>query len=74
MLRDSINEEDGNLIKPRKWFVLFLSLLAKILFKREGNTIWDCLHGFRGFTVDGFKRLSISDMSPSIDIEAVCRT
>lgn len=74
MMRESVNEEDGHLLKPRKWFVLSLSILAAILFKREGNTVWDCLHGFRGMTVNAFNRLSISDFNPSIDIEMVCRS
>lgn len=74
MMKGSRNEEDGRLFKPRKWFVLGLGLAAKLLFKREGNTIWDTLHGFRGMTVEAFKKCDISDMSPSVDIEMVCRS
>lgn len=74
MMKESSNEEDGRLLKPRKWFVLALAFAAKILFKKEGNTVWDSLHGFRGMTVRAFKSLGISDMSPSIDIEMVCRS
>lgn len=75
MMEDSINEEDSHLFQPRKWFVLLLGIFAKILFKRnKGNTIWDTLHGFRGMTVEAFNNLDISDMSPSIDIEMVCRS
>jgi len=74
MMKESHNEEDEKLLKPRKWFVLGLGLLAKMLFKREGNTVWDTLHGFRGMTVEAFNRCEITDMSPSIDIEMVCRS
>lgn len=74
MMKGARNEEDSKLLKPRKWFVLALGLAAKILFKKEGNTVWDTLHGFRGMTVEAFKRCNISDMSPSIDIEMVCRS
>ncbi len=74
MMKGAHNEEDSKLFRPRKWFVLCLGLLAKILFKREGNTVWDTLHGFRGMTVDAFNRCNISDMSPSVDIEMVCRS
>lgn len=74
MMKESKNEEDSKLLKPRKWFVLMLGLTAKILFKKEGNTIWDALHGFRGMTVEAFKKCNISDMSPSVDIEMVCRS
>lgn len=48
--------------------------MAKLFFKREGNTIWDVLHGFRGMTVEDFNKLGISNMDPSIDIEMVCRS
>lgn len=74
MMKESHNEEDDKLLKPRKWFVLSLGLLAGLFFKREGNTVWDTLHGFRGMTVEAFKKCDISDMSPSIDIEMVCRS
>lgn len=74
MMKESKNEEDSKLLKPRKWFVLALGLAAKILFKKEGNTVWDTLHGFRGMTVEAFQKCNISDMSPSVDIEMVCRS
>lgn len=74
MLKGSRNEEDGKLLKPRKWFVLALSRLAAVLFKREGNYIKDVLHGFRGMRKDKFEEMNISDRSPSVDIEMVCRS
>lgn len=74
MMKGGHNEEDDQLFRPRKWFVLGLGLLCKILFKREGNTIWDVLHGFRGMTVDGFRRLNISNFDRSIDVEMVSRS
>lgn len=73
MMKGAVNEEDGRLLKPRKWFVLGLSLMVKLLFQQEGNTIWDTLHGFRGMTVDAFNKMRISDFTPSADIELVCR-
>lgn len=73
MMKESVNEEDGKLLKPRKWFVLGLGLIAKILFKREGNTVWDTLHGFRGGICKTFKKMGISNFDPSVDIEMVCR-
>ncbi len=74
MMKGAHNEEDDKLIKPRKWFVLGLGLLSAILFKREGNFVWDVLHGFRGMTMESFKRLKISDYDKSIDIEMVNRS
>lgn len=74
MMKGAHNEEDDKLFRPRKWFVLGTGLAAKVLFKREGNTVWDTLHGFRGMTTDAFKKLGISNSPSSIDIEMVCRS
>ncbi len=74
MMKGAHNEEDDKLIRPRKWFVLGTGLAAKIFFKREGNTVWDTLHGFRGMTKEAFERLGISNFPSSIDIEMVCRS
>ncbi len=74
MMKKSVNEEDTKILKFRKWFVLGLGILAKIMFQREGNTIWDVLHGFRGMTAKAFRSLQISDFDPSVDIEMVCRS
>lgn len=74
MEKEAHNEEDDKLFRPRKWFVLGLGFLANILFRREGNRVKDVLHGFRGVKKDSFLRMDISDMSPSIDIEMVCRS
>lgn len=74
MLRDSHNEEDDKLFKPRKWFGLGLAFVATILFQREGYSIKDSLHGFRAITVDAFKKMNISERNPSVDIEMVCRS
>ena len=74
MMRGGRNEEEDRIFRPRKWFVLILGLAAKICFKKEGNTIWDVLHGFKGITVKAFSKMSISnEFTPSIDIEMVCR-
>ncbi len=74
MMKESVNEEDGKLLKPRKWFVLALGLFGSILFRKEGYRVRDVLHGFRGMKKESFMKLDISDMSPSIDIEMVCRS
>ena len=74
MMKGAHNEEDNKLFKPRKWFVLGLGFIAIVLFKREGNSVWDTLHGFRGMTAEGFRRLEISERDLSVDIEMVCRS
>ncbi len=73
MIKGAHNEEDNKIIKYRKWFVIALAFIAKILFKKEGNTTWDVLHGFRGMTVNAFNKMNISDFPMSFDIETCCR-
>ena len=74
MMKGAHNEEDDKFFRPRKWFVLGTGLIGSILFKREGNTVWDTLHGFRGMTVEAFRKCGISNFDKSIDIEMVCRS
>ena len=74
MMKGGHNEEDEKLIKLRKWFVLGLGFLAKIFLKREGNTIWDVLHGFRGMTKSAFDAMPRTAGKCTIDIEMVCHS
>lgn len=68
------NEEDDHFLKPRKWLVCALSWLVTLVWQREGYRIRDVLHGFKGFTVTGFKSISPSVEGVSIDIEMVVRS
>lgn len=73
-IKGAYNEEDGKLIKPRKWGVLWLASLSALLWRREGYFIRDVLHGYKGFTVEGFRKMSPMDHGLSIDIEMVVRS
>ena len=69
----SVNEEDRHLWRPRKWAVWWLSLLAMLVWRREGYWVRDVLHGVKGFTRSAFTRMHILDHGVSIDIEMVVR-
>jgi hypothetical protein len=69
----SRNEEDGRVIKPRKWFVIGLGLTATLLWRRTGPPVWDVLHGFRGIRKDRFEAVSPLPKGVSIDLEMVVR-
>jgi len=68
------NKEDKSLIKPRKWGVLCLALVAALFWRREGYMVRDVLHGYKGFTVSGFRKIAPVDYGLSIDIEMVVRS
>jgi glycosyltransferase involved in cell wall biosynthesis len=70
----SVNEEDVNLLRPRKWAVKGLAYLASLLWRREGNLILDVLHGFKGWKKNAFNDMDVLDHGLSIDIEMVVRT
>jgi glycosyltransferase involved in cell wall biosynthesis len=73
-IRGGRNEEDGHFIKARKWLVLTLAAFAALLWRREGCFVRDVLHGVKGFTVSGFKKMAPLDYGLSIDIEMVVRS
>lgn len=70
----STNEEDSNLLRPRKWAVKGLAILASLLWQKEGNRIIDVLHGYKGWKKDAFTKMNILDHGLSIDIEMVARS
>lgn len=67
------NEEDDGLIRPRKWGVLSLATFAAIIWRREGYFVRDVLHGYKGFSIAGFRKIAPLDHGLSIDIEMVVR-
>jgi len=70
----SVNEEDAHFWKPRKWAVRGLSVLAALLWRREGVWVRDVLHGFKGWRKSAFYKMNIVDHGLSIDIEMVVRS
>lgn len=76
LIKGAKNEEDDNFLKPRKWFVEILAFVASVLYKKRGQkTLWDALHGFRGVTLSGYRRMDLRDEGMvTIDIEMVIRS
>jgi glycosyltransferase involved in cell wall biosynthesis len=72
-IEGAVNEEDEMLLKPRKWFVRMIAIIAALIWKGEGNIIWDVLHGFRGVTVAAFEKIKLLDTGLSMDLEIVIR-
>jgi len=74
IVKGSVNEEDSRLLKPRKWFVFLLGLLSSIVWKQEGNTILDVLHGLRAVRIDAISKIQPLTRGCSIDLELVVRS
>ena len=67
------NEEDHKLLKPRKWGIRGLARFASLCWRREGWRIRDVLHGVKGFTVDAYRRMRISEIGVTVDLEMAVR-
>jgi len=73
MIAGSVNEEDRQLLKPRKW--------ANITFVKIANFIWgskDCYatdptQGYRGITVKAYDKLKLDMSNLTIDYQMVIR-
>jgi len=68
------NEEDDQWLKPRKWFVMGLGLMASVLWRKEGALVWDVLHGFRAMTQKAFLAMDPIETGLSMDLEMVARS
>jgi glycosyltransferase involved in cell wall biosynthesis len=73
IINGAVNEEDRRIIRPRKWFVMGLGLLAKFFWGKDGNTVWDVLHGFRGIRKDSFYAMETLQSGVTMDLETVVR-
>ena len=71
IISGAVNEEDAKLFRPRKWFVMCLGLVSRLLWMREGNMVWDVLHGFRGIQKEAFFAMGLLSRGVTIDLETV---
>lgn len=74
MLKGGYNEEDGSLLKPRKWANICFARIASILWRKSGTYRGtDPVNGFRGITRTAFKKMDISSTDCSIDYQMLIR-
>jgi len=70
MLKLGDNEEDSKILKPRKWFVLFLSIVINFIYRKKNqNKISDPLHGIRGLNIKKFSKIGIKKNGVTADLE-----
>lgn len=65
MAKGSVNEEDDQLIKPRKWFCQGLGVVANIIWGRDKNRCSDPTQGYRAFTRKAYEKLMIEIPPPN---------
>jgi glycosyltransferase involved in cell wall biosynthesis len=70
--KEAQNEEDHHLIKPRKWFVIFIALVCKIRWGLKRKVyLDDPLHGYRGLSHSYMKTLQLKDLGITADVEMI---
>ncbi len=74
MLKNSKNEEDNKIFKYRKWSTILLSYLVSFVWKKNGNSIKDILHGVKGWKKDSFKKMVLQNKGLTIDLEMVIQS
>jgi len=72
-MRGARNEEDAGLLRPRKWFVLGLSVLAAARWRADRRTLRtsDVLHGYRGLSrrfAEGLRLEHASSVTADLEI------
>ncbi|MBI3665327.1 MAG: glycosyltransferase [Acidobacteria bacterium] len=73
MIPGSRNEEDGRLLKPRKWTNLGLAWIARVCWPSNNGTVTDVVNGFRAITCAAFDRLKLDRLDCTIDYQMVIR-
>ena len=72
MLRDSVNEEDSTVLRPRKWFGQGLALAAYMRWNHgKLGRIGDPLHGFRGCSRFFASSLNLPQKGATADLAMV---
>ena len=65
MAKDAFNEEDNQLLKPRKWFNQGLVAVANIIWGRDKNRCSDPTLGYCAFTRKAYEKLKIKIPPPN---------
>lgn len=73
MMKGAYNEEDAQLIKPRKWANLSFNLMANLSFRRKGPYVTDSINGYRAITSKMAKELSLDAHGYTIEYQMTMR-
>jgi hypothetical protein len=70
--KQAVNEEDHRLIKPRKWFVIFIAVACKARWGIKRRIyLDDPLHGYRGLSSEFIKTLNLKNSGITADVEMI---
>lgn len=73
MMAGAVNEEDDNLLRPRKWANLAFSAMARWAWGRSQQAITDPINGFRAITLAAWDRLQPNGVGYTIEYQCSIR-
>ncbi len=73
MMKDSVNEEDDQLFKWRKWANNVFNWFVNVLFNRSGTYITDSINGYRAITRSCAAHLALDAPDYTIEYQMTMR-
>lgn len=73
MMKGAVNEEDSQLIRPRKWANNAFNAAVNLLFRRKGPYISDSINGYRAITRAAAKVLQLDALDYTIEYQMTIR-
>ncbi|ARJ65935.1 hypothetical protein WV31_09845 [Magnetospirillum sp. ME-1] len=73
MMKGAVNEEDGQLLKLRKWANNAFNLMANLGFRRSGPYISDSINGYRAITREAARTLKLDATDYTIEYQMTMR-
>lgn len=73
MIKGAFNEEDNQILKPRKWFNMALTFFVNLLWNDYGPFCTEIVQGFRGINCKTYDKLKLDRSDLTIDFQMVIR-
>jgi glycosyltransferase involved in cell wall biosynthesis len=73
MMKGARNEEDGQILKLRKWANNAFNLGANVAFRRNGGFITDSINGYRAITRTAARKLELDAADYTIEYQMTMR-
>lgn len=73
MMKGAHNEEDGSLIKPRKWANNAFNMAANLAFNSSGKFVTDSINGFRAVNKTLLEKIELSAFDYTIEYQMTMR-
>jgi glycosyltransferase involved in cell wall biosynthesis len=73
MMKGAVNEEDAQLLRPRKWANNAFNLAANMMFRGKGPFISDSINGYRAITRAAAETLQLDALDYTIEYQMTIR-